>query len=102
MALLIKPTENKKIIISGTEIEMQEVYARLEFAGRANGKTLEISIQTYTSHQTFVNNQPLFTSVPTGNITVNIAEGEQQTLQVAHAYAKSAYEQAGYEVMIAL
>lgn len=102
MALIIKATEEKKINIAGTELELSEVYGRIEFVGRADGKTIEIATATYTSKATFEQGKPVFTDVPGGNINVNIQADEQQSIDVAHKYAKLAYEQAGYEVVIDL
>ena len=51
MGLIVK----NNITISGTQIELPEVYGRIEFAGRANGKTLEIALATYTSKDAYKN-----------------------------------------------
>ena len=102
MALIIKATEDKKIKISGTELELTEVYARLEFVGRANGLSLEVAAATYTSKATFEEGKPVFTDLPSGNVNATIEPTEEQSLQTAHKYAKLAYEQLGYEVVIDL
>ena len=69
MAILIKATADKKITISGTGIELPEVYGRIRFLEDFNGTTIQ---------------------------------GEVQSLDTAHKYAKLAYEQMGYEVIIDL
>lgn len=103
MGLLINSTEEKKITITGTEIEVPSVYGRIEFAGRADGKTLEIAIITYASKEAFENGaSALSTNVPQGNITVEIQPTEMQSIETAHTYGKLAYEQYGYEVVIDL
>jgi hypothetical protein len=103
MGLLINSTEEKKITITGTEIEVPNVYGRIEFAGRANGRTLEIAIATYASKEAFENGaSALSTDVPQGNFTVEIQPTEIQGLETAHTYGKLAYEQQGYEVVIDL
>lgn len=33
MGLIIKPKEDKKILVKGTSIELPEVYGRIEFVG---------------------------------------------------------------------
>jgi hypothetical protein len=100
MGLVIKSTEDKKITIQGTEIELPEVYARLEFAGRANGVRLEVAVATYASKEAFkAGASVLSTSVEMGNISQDVAEGELQSVETAHKYAKLAYEQLGYEVV---
>ena len=103
MGLLINSTEEKKITITGTEIEVPSVYGRIEFAGRADGKTLEIAIATYASKEAFENGaSALSTNVPQGNINVEIQPTEIQSIETAHTYGKLAYEQMGYEVVIDL
>lgn len=100
MGLLIKSTQNKTIQISGTDILLNEVYMRIEFAARANGITLEIAPTTYSSRETYLENKPLYTDIQTNNIIVDILNTESQTIDTALNYTKSIYEQLGYEVII--
>lgn len=103
MGLLINSTEEKKITIIGTQIEVPSVYGRIEFAGRADGKTLEVSIATYASKEAFESGvSALSTDVPQGNFAVEIQPTEIQSIETAHTYGKLAYEQYGYEVVIDL
>ena len=103
MGLLIESTKEKSIIITGTDIALPLVYGRIEFAARANGKTLEIAIGTYASRKAFETGAgQMFTDVPQGNITVELKDGEVQGLDAAHIYAKEAFEQMGYNVTIQL
>lgn len=92
-----------KITITGTEIDVPSVYGRIEFAGRADGKTLESSIATYASKEAFTSGaSALSTDVPQGNFTVEILPTEIQSIDTAHEYSKQAYEQMGYQVTIDL
>ena len=100
MAILIKSNEKKSITISGTELNLESIYGRLEFAGRADGKTLEIAVTTYASSATFESNQPIFTDVQQGTFTVEIQPTETQGLDIANKYSKLAFEQMGYTVEI--
>ena len=101
MGLIINSTEENKITITGTTIEVPSVYGRIEFAGRANGKTLEVSVATYASKEAFKNEaSALSTNVPMGNITVDIEPAELQGIETAHKYGKLAFEQQGYVVEI--
>jgi hypothetical protein len=103
MGLLIIGTDQNKITIVGTEIEVPNVYARIEFAGRADGKTLEIAIATYASKDAFKGGASVFsTSVQQGSLTVELQEGEEQSINTALQYSKTAYEQMGYIVNIVL
>ena len=102
MALIIKSNEKKKIMIAGTSIELADIYMRIEFVGRSNGKTIEIAGATYVSKATYETSQPIFTDIQAGNVVANIAEGQEQSLITAHEYAKQAYEELGYTVDIDL
>ena len=99
MGLLIKATKEKKVIILGTEIELPSVYARLEFAGRADGVTLEIAAALYASKEAYKSGaNAISTDVPSGNMTVTLEKGEAQSIESALKYGKQAYEEASYEV----
>jgi predicted ATPase len=100
MSIQIKSTETKEILIAGTEYKLSEVYGRLEFAARANGTTLEISVATYVSGETYAQGMLLYTDIPAGNINATLEQDEIQSLETAHKYAKLAYENLGYEVII--
>jgi hypothetical protein len=101
MGLIISSKQDNKITITGTVIEIPSVYARLEFAGRADGITLEIAAFTYASLDAYhAGASILSTSVPQGNITVEIDPTEVQGLDTAHKYSKIAFENAGYDVII--
>lgn len=102
MSILIKSTETKEILIAGTKFKLSEVYGRLEFAARANGETLEISVGTYVSGETYAQGMLLYTDIPAGNINATLEPTEVQSLETAHKYAKLAYENLGYEVIINL
>lgn len=103
MGLIINATDEKTITITGTDIQVPNVYGRIEFAGRADGKTLEIAIATYASKQAFESGaSALSTDVPQGNITAELQVGEIQGLDTAHQYAKSAFDQLGYTTEIEL
>lgn len=100
MAILIKSTNVKKIIISGTEIELPEVYGRIRFLGDFNGKSIQGEVATFANIDTFEEGKILYTNVPIGNYQAELQEGEIQSLETAHKYAKIAYENQGYEVII--
>lgn len=92
-----------KITITGTEIEVPSVYGRIEFAGRADGKTLEISVSTYASKEAFTSSaSALSTNVPQGNLNAKLVDGEKQSIDTAHEYAVKAFTQLGYECEIDL
>ena len=99
MGLLVSATAEKKILIQGTEIELPNVYVRLEYAGRANGITLEIAASTYASHEAYKSGAgAIFTDVQQGGFSVELQEGQMQDLTSAELYSRTAFEQLGYLV----
>jgi hypothetical protein len=101
MGLIIKSSEKRKVIILGTEIEMPTIYGRVEFAGRADGKTLEISLSTYASLEAFENKASVITTnVPMGNLNIELEETQAQDLDNSLKYMKLALDQEGFDVEI--
>ena len=100
MAILIKATQEKKITISGTNIELSSVYGRIRFLGDFNGKSIQGEVATFANMATFEEGKMLYTDVPIGSYKSDLEAGETQSLDTAHKYAKLAYEQMGYEVVI--
>jgi hypothetical protein len=99
MGLLVSATAEKKILIKGTEIELPSVYVRLEYAGRANGVTLEIAAATYASHEAYKDGAgAIFTDVQQGAFSVELVDAQMQDLSSAELYSKLAFEQLGYTV----
>ena len=99
MGLLVSATAEKKILIKGTEIELPSVYVRLEYAGRANGVTLEIAAATYASHEAYKDGAgAIFTDVQQGAFSVELVDAQMQDLTSAELYSKLAFEQLGYNV----
>ena len=103
MALIITPTEEKKIHVQGTDIELTSVYNRIEFGCRPNGKTMEISFYTYADKAAYEAGLYLPTDLPVSNLTQDIdLETQTQGVESAHELAKTWYEEQGYEVLIDL
>jgi len=102
MAILIKETATNPITISGTDLTLSNVYGRIAFACKPDGKNIEVSITTYGNKQSYKENKILYTSVPMGNASGEIEASEQQNLEAAHNLSKKAYEELGYEVEIIL
>jgi hypothetical protein len=101
MGLIINATEENSITIVGTEIALESVYGRIEFAGRADGKTLEVAVATYASKEAFTSGASvLSTNVQQGSFNAELREGELQSIDTAHEYGKQAFEQLGYTVVI--
>jgi hypothetical protein len=103
MALIILPTQDKKIYVQGTSIELPQVYNRIEFGCRPNGTTMEMAFYTYADRAAFETNSSLPTDIPTQNLVVDIDPLTQvQGLEAAHALSKTYYEGLGYQVTVTL
>ena len=103
MGLIIKSTAKKKIQSQGYDgqiTEIESVYARLEFACRPNGTTVESAFPyIFLSKEAFKLNAPtILTDVPTS------ASGEvlEQSMLTAHEVASAMLVKEGYEVVIDL
>ena len=103
MALIITPTEEKKIHVQGTVIELPQVYNRLEFGCRPNGITMEVAFYTYETFEAYTSGSSIPTDIPTGNLNKDIDPLTQvQSVESAHELAKTWYEEQGYNVVIEL
>lgn len=98
MGLIVKSTEEKKIFIKGTPMELSSVYLRVEFASRADGKTMEIANYTYFDKAAYAEGTVLPTDLPAGSLTIQLEEGLTQDPATALSYMKLALEQQGYTV----
>lgn len=100
MGLVINSTENKKIHIAGTQYELSNVYARIEFAGRLDGITLEVGSIIYASKQAYEENKPIFTDVVNDPFAVELLPNETQNVNTALNYAKQYFNNLGYNTEI--
>lgn len=101
MGLLVNATEEKKILIKGTEIEIPSVYVRLEYMCPKNGKQLYIGLHTYNSKEAYKNGaKEVLTDLLILNFGIELQADEEQGLKSAEAYSKAKYEELGYIVTI--
>jgi hypothetical protein len=103
MGLIIKATKEKKINyqdLSGKVQELESVYARIEWAARPNGTTVEGAFPyIYVSKEAMkLGASMIQTDIPT---SVS-GEVEKQDNQCAHELAKAELEKEGYNVIIDL
>jgi hypothetical protein len=103
MGLIINSTEEKKINykdLSGNIQELESVYARIEWASRPNGTTVECAFPyIYLSKQAMnLGASIIATDIPT---SVN-GEVAIQDNQAVHQLCKTTLESQGYEVVIDL
>jgi len=102
MALILSNPTNP-ITVSGTTIELSQVYNRLEFSCRSNGITIENAFSIYENKSMYEVGNRVQTNIPTQNFTADIDPLTQvQSVESAHELAKSYYESLGYTVVIEL
>jgi hypothetical protein len=103
MGLIIKATKEKKINyqdLSGKVQELESVYARIEWAARPNGTTVEGAFPYM-----FVSKEAmkLGASIIQTDIPTSVSgEVTKQDNQAAHDLAKAELEKEGYNVIIDL
>ena len=98
MALKITATTEKKILIKGTDVELQEVYARLEMVARADGKTMEVYLQYYANKEQFEAGEPLATDIPFKVFNYSeMKADEPQSVEQAHVLAIKTFTEQGYK-----
>ena len=100
MGLQITSTEEKKITINGSPIELDSIYVRLQYFALPNGTEMEIAFQTYYNKDAYLNEQPLPTNISPVNFKVGLNVDEEQSVVMAHEYAKKGFEEWGYNVTI--
>lgn len=100
MGLLITSTEENKITINGSPIELDSIYVRLQYFALPNGNEMEIAFQTYYDKNAYTNEQPLPTNISPVNFKVGLEPTEEQSVTTAHEYAKRGFEEWGYKTDI--
>jgi hypothetical protein len=103
MGLIIKATKEKKINyqdLSGKVQELESVYARIEWAARPNGTTVEGAFPYM-----FVSKEAMklgASIIQTDILTSVSGEVKTQDNQAVHDFAKVELEKLGYEVEVDL
>jgi len=98
MALLIKATDDKKILIKGTSIEVDSVYSRIETVSRADGSTMEVYLNYYASKEQFESNEPLAVDIEIKTIQIkDMTSEEEQGVNFGLSKAVEVFNGQGYE-----
>lgn len=101
MGLLIKQNGDKKIKLFGTDIEVPEIYIRIEFLAKADGVGCEVAFYPYASTQMYEAKKLIYTDVPTANLYIILTKGESQSIEVVLANIATYYsEELGYIVEV--
>jgi hypothetical protein len=98
--LLSKGT--KTIFIKGTEIELENCYARIEFFAQKDGITVKVNFDTYLSFEKFQENRIVETDISIKEFDFAILETETQSIDVVLQYCVLKFNDFGYNAEIVL
>lgn len=90
----------KSIFIKGTEIELTNVYVRIEFNASLNGQTLTVTPKVFLNYFEYTQANELTTNVNTNPFEVNILETEIQSIDTALSYSVEKFIDYGFSAEI--
>jgi len=103
MALILAPTQQKRIKVLGTDVELTSLYLRLEFRARMDGITLEINATQFSDKSKYLANTPVVTDIVSPQVMFSIdPETQVQDIAAAHQLLKNYFEENGYAATIDL
>ena len=103
MALEISKSDEAKLTISGTSIELDSIYARISLAAAENGINMQMGMYYYENAAAFTAGTQVLKIAemkPLYNAEADIAQGETQTILLASEKVKESLEAQGYSVVI--
>jgi len=92
--------EGTSIFIKGTEIELTNVYVRIEFKASLNGQTLTIYPSVFLNYFEYSEGNELVTNVNTNPFEVNILDTEIQSIDTALTYSVEKFIDYGFSAEI--
>jgi len=92
--------EGTSIFIKGTEIELTNVYVRIEFKASLDGRTLTIYPSVFLNEFEYSKGNELATNVNTNAFEVAILETEIQSIDTALAYSVEKFTDYGFNAEI--
>jgi len=90
----------KDIFIKGTDIELDSVYARIEFKALPDGSTISVTFKTYKDQSFFLSGQELDTTINVQTFDFAILETETQSIETALTYTAERFTEMGYTATI--
>lgn len=103
MALLISKSETASLIIEGTSIGLDSVYARVSLSSNQDGVGMQVVPYHYESSAAFDSGSAPLNIVgmePDYFFDADVAAGETQTILLASEKVKASLEAKGYTVEI--
>jgi len=92
--------EGTSIFIKGTDIELTNVYVRVEFKASLNGETLTIYPSVFLNQEEYSKGNELTTNVNTNAFEVAILETEIQSIDTALSYSIEKFISYGFNAEI--
>ena len=92
--------EGTSIFIKGTDIELTNVYVRVEFKASLDGKTLTIYPSVFLNEFEYSEGNELATNVNTNAFEVAILETEIQSIDTALSYSIEKFISYGFNAEI--
>lgn len=91
----------EKAKFRNTEIEIENVYVRLQYVALANGLNCIVNLTCYPSKEQHASLKQIETNVDQ-NLNVTCGEGQLQNIDVVHDLVKTVLEEKGFTVTIDL
>ena len=101
MGILLQPN-TETIKVHGTDIELDSVYARIEFVAHSDGSTISVTFKTYKDQSFFLTGEELFTTLNAKTFDFAILETETQSIEIALSYMAERFTEMGYIATIIL
>lgn len=92
--------EGTSIFIKGTEIELTNVYVRIEFKASLDGRTLTIYPSVFLNEFEYSEGNELTTNINTNAFEVAILETEIQSIETALSYSIEKFIDYGFNAEI--
>jgi len=92
--------EGTSIFIKGTEIELENVYVRIEFKASLDGQTLTIYPSVFLNQEEYSEGNELTTNINTNPFEVAILETEIQSIDTALSYSIEKFIDYGFNAKI--
>ena len=92
--------EGTSIFIKGTDIELTNVYVRVEFKASLNGRNLTIYPSVFLNQYEFTQGNELATNVNTNAFEVAILDTEIQSIDTALSYSIEKFISYGFNAEI--
>lgn len=104
MALIITAQGTAKLIISGTTTELTSIYSRIEFACPKNGESMPGALYNYSAKADYTGDMESILKIKdlatNYSVDIDVAGGQEQSLQIGHENIKAQLETEGYGVTI--